>query len=157
SEYEAYAKRLTEKTKALTVGNGLDESVDIGPIINQDGYEKIVHDVDDAVDKGAHVLLGAEYYANEDEGYCFVQPTILKDVTDDMTIMQEDTFGPVVPVTTFSSLDEAIEEANNTPFGLAAYFFTESYKTGAYLFENLDYGIIGWNDGAVSAAHAPFG
>src|SRR5699024_1507991 len=102
SVYKAYAKRLTYKKKAFIVENGLYKRVDIGPIINQDGYEKIVHHVDDAVDKGAHVLLGAEYNANEDEGYFFVQPTILKDVTDDMTIMQEETFGPVVPVTTFS-------------------------------------------------------
>lgn len=157
SVYEAYAKRLTEKTKELEVGNGLDENVDVGPIINQDGYEKIVNHIDDAIDKGARVLLGAEYNANEEAGYFFVQPTILKDVTDDMTIMSEETFGPVVPITTFATLNEAIEEANNTPFGLAAYFFTENYKTGTYLFENLDYGIIGWNDGAVSAAHVPFG
>ena len=74
-----------------------------------------------------------------------------------MEIMHEETFGPVAPITTFSEIDEAIEIANNTPYGLAAYFFTNDYRVGNYLFDNLDYGIIGWNDGAPSAAHIPFG
>src|SRR5690625_4770172 len=87
----------------------------------------------------------------------FVHPTILADVTEDMEIMFEETFGPVAPITTFSDLDEAIHIANDTPYGLAAYFFTDDYRTGNYLFEHLDYGIIGWNDGAPSAAHIPFG
>ena len=71
--------------------------------------------------------------------------------------MHEETFGPVAPITTFSTLDEAIELANDTPFGLAAYFFTENYRNGLYISENLDYGIIGWNDGGPSAVQAPFG
>lgn len=71
--------------------------------------------------------------------------------------MHEETFGPVIPITTFESFDEAIQIANDTPYGLATYFFTESYKTGLYFSENLQYGIVGWNDGAPSGAHIPFG
>jgi succinate-semialdehyde dehydrogenase / glutarate-semialdehyde dehydrogenase len=74
-----------------------------------------------------------------------------------MKIMQEETFGPVLPILSFKSLEEAVEIANSTPYGLAAYFFTNDYRTGIYLNEHLDFGIIGWNDGAPSAAHAPFG
>jgi len=81
----------------------------------------------------------------------------LTDVTEEMDIMHEETFGPVAPITTYKELDEAIEIANNTPYGLAAYFFTDNYRIGNYLFNHLDYGIIGWNDGAPSAAHVPFG
>ena len=74
-----------------------------------------------------------------------------------MNIMQEETFGPVAPIITFKHLEEAVEIANSTPYGLAAYFFTNNYKTGTYLSENLDFGIVGWNDGAPSGAHIPFG
>src|SRR5699024_12155999 len=79
--------------------------------------------------------------------YFFVDPTIISNVTDEMDIMHDETFGPVAPITTFSSIDEAIQKANDTPFGLAAYYFTNDYRTGQYIYEHLDYGVIGWNDG----------
>lgn len=154
---DAFAEKLVEETRKLKVGNGLEENVAIGPIINEDGYDKIVAHVKDAKQKGAEVLLGDEYDANQEKGYFFVHPTVLKNVTTDMDIMHEETFGPVAPITTFKEIDAAIEIANDTPFGLAAYYFTESYKTGTYLSEQLEYGILGWNDGGPSAAHAPFG
>jgi succinate-semialdehyde dehydrogenase / glutarate-semialdehyde dehydrogenase len=154
---DAFAEKLVEETRKLKVGNGLEENVAIGPIINEDGYDKIVAHVKDAKQKGAEVLLGDEYDANQEKGYFFVHPTVLKNVTTDMDIMHEETFGPVAPITTFKEIDEAIEIANDTPFGLAAYYFTNNYKTGTYLSEQLEYGILGWNDGGPSAAHAPFG
>jgi len=154
---DTFAAKLTEKTKELIVGNGLEEGVQIGPVINEDGYTKVVQQVDDALKKGATLLTGGTYDVNHEKGAYFVHPTILANVSDEMEIMHKETFGPIAPLTTFKDLDEAVQIANDTPFGLAAYFFTESYKVGTYLSENLNYGIIGWNDGATSAAHAPFG
>ncbi|MBM7570101.1 NAD-dependent succinate-semialdehyde dehydrogenase [Aquibacillus albus] len=154
---DAFTEKLTKAVKALTVGNGLDSATDIGPIINEKGYRKIVGQVKDAIDKGAEVLAGNEYDANEEQGYYFVHPTILKNVDERMTIMEEETFGPVLPIVSFKEITEAVDIANNTPYGLAAYFFTNDYKVGTYLYEHLNFGIIGWNDGAPSGAHVPFG
>ncbi|MBR7795989.1 NAD-dependent succinate-semialdehyde dehydrogenase [Virgibacillus sp. AGTR] len=154
---DKFAEKFVAEVKQLQVGNGLHEGVDIGPIINQGGYEKIISHITDAKEKGAQVLLGDQFDANDDKGYYFVHPTVLKNVTEEMDIMHEETFGPVAPITTFTEIDEAVAMANHTPFGLAAYFFTNDYRTGTYLHEHLDYGIIGWNDGGPSAAHAPFG
>ncbi|EQB37659.1 MULTISPECIES: NAD-dependent succinate-semialdehyde dehydrogenase [Virgibacillus] len=152
-----FSKKLIAEVKQLQVGNGLNEGVDIGPIINQGGYEKIISHITDAKKKGAQVLLGDHFDANKEKGYFFVHPTVLTNVTKEMDIMHEETFGPVAPITTFTEIGEAVSIANHTPFGLAAYFFTNDYRTGTYLHEQLDYGIIGWNDGGPSAAHAPFG
>lgn len=157
SIHNTFSEKFTEKAAQLKLGNGLDQETDIGPIINQAGFTKIVKQIEDAIQKGATVLTGNKYQIDEINQTYFIEPTVLDYVTEDMLIMQEETFGPVAPITTFSNLDEAIEIANNTPFGLAAYFFTNDYKIGDYLFNRLDYGIIGWNDGAPSAAHIPFG
>ena len=154
---DEFSKKLAERTEQLVVGNGLDENTDIGPVINEQSYQKIVQQIEDAVNKGAKVLAGAKYDVDEEKKCFFVHPTVLADVTTDMEIMHEETFGPVAPITTYKELDEAIKLANDTPYGLAAYFFTNDYRVGNYLYENLDYGIVGWNDGAPSAAHIPFG
>ncbi|WP_153731538.1 NAD-dependent succinate-semialdehyde dehydrogenase [Sporosarcina obsidiansis] len=154
---DTFSEKFAEATKQLKVGNGLDEATDVGPIINEKGYNKIVAQVNDAISKGAEVLVGNKYDADKEKGFFFVYPTVLKNVDGSMDIMQEETFGPVAPITSFKTLEEAVEIANNTPYGLAAYFFTNDYRTGTYLHDNLDFGIIGWNDGAPSAAHAPFG
>jgi succinate-semialdehyde dehydrogenase/glutarate-semialdehyde dehydrogenase len=154
---DQFAEKLAEEVKKLKVGNGLDPDTQIGPIINEKGYEKIVSQIEDAIDKGADVLAGNQYDVNKDQGYYFVYPTVLKNVSADMVIMQEETFGPVAPIVSFKTLEEAIEIANSTPYGLAAYFFTNDYRTGTYIHDNLDFGIIGWNDSAPSGAHVPFG
>lgn len=154
---EVFSTKLAEAVNKLKVGNGLDEATQIGPIINEKGYNKIVKQINDALAKGAVALAGNHYTANTEYGYYFVHPTVLTNVALDMTIMQEETFGPVAPIITFNNLKEAVEIANGTPYGLAAYFFTNNYKTGIYLSENLDFGIVGWNDGAPSGAHIPFG
>ncbi|WP_016912165.1 NAD-dependent succinate-semialdehyde dehydrogenase [Mammaliicoccus vitulinus] len=151
---EAFEKALKTEVSKLKVGNGQDESTDIGPVINADGFEKIQSHIEDATSKGARIVTGGTSY--KDGGY-YVTPTVLADVTDDMKIMVEETFGPVAPIQTYKEIDEVIEKANDTPFGLAAYFFTENYRIGIQLYENLDYGVIGWNDGGPSAAHIPFG
>lgn len=154
---DAFAEKFTAAVSKLRVGNGLDEATDVGPVINEKGYDKIVAQVQDAIDKGAEVLTGNKYEVDRAQGYFYVHPTVLKNVDASMEIMQEETFGPIAPITSFKTLEEAVEIANNTPYGLAAYFFTNDYRTGTYLHDNLDFGIIGWNDGAPSAAHAPFG
>ncbi|MEN1968769.1 NAD-dependent succinate-semialdehyde dehydrogenase [Lentibacillus sp. N15] len=154
---EEYSKKLAAEVEKLKVGNGMDKGTDVGPIINKKGYEKIVEQVNDAVEKGAEVLVGNKYDTDDDKGYYYVYPTVLNNVKDNMDIMHQETFGPVAPITTFNKLEEAVEIANNTPYGLAAYFFTNDYRTGTYLHDHLDFGIVGWNDGGPSAAHAPFG
>ncbi|MHA6164790.1 succinate-semialdehyde dehydrogenase [Bacillus mojavensis] len=154
---DEFAAKLSEQVSKLKVGNGLEEGVNVGPIINKRGFEKIVSQIDDAVEKGAKVVAGGTYEQNDDKGCYFVNPTVLADVDTSMNIMHEETFGPVAPIVTFTDIDEAIELANDTPYGLAAYFFTENYRRGIYISENLEYGIIGWNDGGPSAVQAPFG
>lgn len=155
--HEAFAQSFSKEVEKLKVGNGFEEGTSIGPIINKRGFDKIVGQIQDAVDKGAKVLVGGDTHFDNDKSYYFVQPTVLTHVDPSMNIMHEETFGPVAPITTFKTLDEAIELANDTPFGLAAYFFTENYRNGLYISEHLDYGIIGWNDGGPSAVQAPFG
>ena len=157
SVVEEFSRKLASAVSQLKLGNGLNEDTDVGPVINEKGFNKVVFQLEDAVNKGAEVLTGNVFDANQEKGYFFIQPTVLKGVKEEMNIMQEETFGPVIPITTFTELDEAIRIANSTPFGLASYFFTNDYRTGVYLNENLDFGIVGWNDGAPSAAHAPFG
>jgi succinate-semialdehyde dehydrogenase / glutarate-semialdehyde dehydrogenase len=154
---EAFASKLADEAKKLKVGNGLDKDTQVGPIINEKGYEKVVSQINDAIEKGALVLAGNQYNVDKEKGYFYIYPTVLTNVQPNMNIMQEETFGPVAPIITFKSLEEAVEIANSTPYGLAAYFFTNNYKTGTYLSEHLDFGIVGWNDGAPSGAHIPFG
>jgi succinate-semialdehyde dehydrogenase / glutarate-semialdehyde dehydrogenase len=153
--YEEFTTQFIEETAKLKVGNGMNKGVDIGPIIDKSGYVKISQHVQDAVSKGATCVLGGQ--GSEDNGVYYFPPTVLRDVESNMVIMVEETFGPVAPIQKFKTDEEAVELANNSPFGLAAYVFTESNRRGIKIVEALDYGIIGWNDGAPSAAQAPFG
>ncbi|MCM3610543.1 NAD-dependent succinate-semialdehyde dehydrogenase [Planococcus sp. MERTA32b] len=152
---EEFSRKLQEAASDLKVGNGLDEGVQIGPLVDKDGYEKVAEHVKDAVDKGAKVLVGGDGKA-ENDAY-FYNPTVLLNANSDMLVMNEETFGPVAPIMAFKTDEEAVKLANDTRFGLAAYFFTDSMTRGTYIAENLDYGIVGWNDGLPSAAQAPFG
>ncbi|WP_088052789.1 NAD-dependent succinate-semialdehyde dehydrogenase [Virgibacillus dakarensis] len=154
---DKFTEKFVTEVRKLTVGNGLNDGIDVGPIINEKGYTKIVDQINNAKEKGAEVVLGDKYDADQEKGFFFIYPTVLKNVTTDMTIMHEETFGPVAPITSFKTIEEAVELANSTPYGLAAYFFTNDYRTGTYLHDHLQFGIIGWNDGGPSAAHAPFG
>ncbi|KAA0958600.1 NAD-dependent succinate-semialdehyde dehydrogenase [Planococcus sp. ANT_H30] len=152
---EEFSQKLKQAAGNLKVGNGLEEGVQIGPLVDKDGYDKVQKHVDDAIEKGAKVLVGGNG-RSENNAY-FYNPTVLVDATSDMLVMNEETFGPVAPIMSFETDEEAVKLANDTRFGLAAYFFTESMSRGTYLSENLDYGIVGWNDGAPSTAQAPFG
>lgn len=152
---DAFTVKFKQKVSELTVGNGLDEGVDIGPLIDKDAYEKVNQHVKDALDQGAELIYGGESY-QESEGY-FVEPTVLKGVTEEMLCMNEETFGPLAPISTFTTESEVIERANNTPYGLAAYLFTESISKAVRVGEKLEYGIVGINDGLPSTVQAPFG
>lgn len=152
--YDTFIDRFTNEVQKLQMGNGLDEKVQVGPLINQDAVEKVVNHVENAIELGATVTTGGQ---NPSEKSNFYTPTVIKDATADMIIMNEETFGPVAPVQKFDTIEEAILLANDTPYGLAAYVFTESVAKGTRLIEQIDYGIVGWNDGSPSAVQAPFG
>ncbi len=149
-----FSKKFSEKVKTLKVGNGMDTDVQVGPMINKDGYDKVMAHINDAREKGGTITAGGD--GDHSKGY-FIEPTVITGATDEMVIMNEETFGPVAPIQTFSNLDDAIEKANDTEYGLAAYFFTESYRDGIKLQEGLNFGVLGWNNGKPSAAHIPFG
>ncbi|AHA29885.1 NAD-dependent succinate-semialdehyde dehydrogenase [Exiguobacterium sp. Leaf187] len=149
-----FTEKFTAAVKQLQVGNGMDADSTVGPLINAKAVAKVKAHIDDAVAKGATILTGGTI--DESVGY-FVTPTVLANVTEDMLCMQEETFGPLAPISVFETLDEVIERANNTPYGLAAYAFSERIDEALMLGKRLEYGIVGLNDGAPSAAQAPFG
>lgn len=151
---DEFTEKFTAQVKELKVGNGMEDGVKIGPLIDEDGYDKVMKHIEDAIEKGGTVMTGGN--GDKSGGY-FVEPTVITNVTDDMICMSEETFGPLAPIQSFTNLDEAIKKANSTEFGLAAYYFTENYATGISLTEELDFGVLGWNNGAPSAANIPFG
>ncbi|WP_054957775.1 NAD-dependent succinate-semialdehyde dehydrogenase [Paenibacillus dakarensis] len=151
----AFAEKVADLTKKLQVGNGMDQGVDIGPLINAEAAEKVRNQIEDAKDKGG-ILLTGDKPATEREGQ-FVQPTVIMHATDDMLCMNEETFGPLAPISVFRTIEEAIQRANNSPYGLAAYVFTEHIGEAVQIAEALEYGIVGVNDPLPSTAQAPFG
>lgn len=151
--YEEFVEKFLEQVKKLIVGDGMEKSTDIGPLINKEALIKVSDHVDDAREKGATVVTGGKQIG---EGV-FYEPTVIRDVNPSMVIMQEETFGPVAPIQKVETEEEAIELANSTEYGLAAYLFTENVARGTKVIEQLDFGIVGWNDGMPSAAQAPFG
>lgn len=151
---EDYEQRLIEKVHALKVGDGFEEDVKVGPLINEDAVEKVLDHIEDATKHGGTLSRSME---DIKVGGHFLKPVVITQANQDMKAMHEETFGPIAPVMRYRDLDEAIGYANDTEFGLAAYFFTNDYRTGFYIYNHLDYGVIGWNDGGPSAAHAPFG
>ncbi|HZG73909.1 MAG TPA: aldehyde dehydrogenase family protein, partial [Chondromyces sp.] len=149
---EEFTKKFTEKAKELRVGNGLEENIDIGPLIDEAAVEKVQRHINDAVEKGAKLETGG----NAANGL-FIEPTVISNVNDDMLCMREETFGPLAPIATYSSEEEVIARANDSIYGLAAYVFTENISQGIRISESLEYGIIGLNDGIPSTPQAPFG
>lgn len=149
---DEFTKKYVAEVKKLKVGNGLDEGIDIGPLIDDRAVDKVKKHIDDAVEKGAEIATGGSVK----EGL-FFEPTVLTGVTDDMLCMSEETFGPLAPITTFKTEEEAVERANDSIYGLAAYVFTENISRGIAICEQLEYGIVGLNDGGPSAPQAPFG
>lgn len=157
--HESIEKPFNEKfcraVEQLKVGNGMDTGTDIGPLIDENAVDKVTEHIEDAIMKGGRILYGGKK-VNDGDGFYF-EPTIISNVTDDMLCMTEETFGPLAPVSTFKTEEEIIERANHTPFGLAAYVFTTNISKAIRISEQLEYGIVGLNDGLPSVAQAPFG
>lgn len=149
---DEFSKKFIERVKDLKVGDGKEEGVAIGPLIDADAVQKVKSHIDDAKEKGASVAAGGK----TTEGL-FFEPTVLMNVTDEMICMNEETFGPVAPITTFKTELEVLQRANDSIYGLAAYLFTENLSTGIRMSEKLEYGIVGLNDGMPSTPQAPFG
>jgi succinate-semialdehyde dehydrogenase/glutarate-semialdehyde dehydrogenase len=152
--YDEFAKRLTARVNAMKVGPGTEPGVAIGPMINAAAIEKINRHLEDAVAKGAKIASSA---TTGDLGPQYTAPVVLTGATTDMLLAQEETFGPVAPLFRFETDDEAIKIANATPFGLAAYFYTQNLKRSWRVAEALEAGMIGLNTGLISTEVAPFG
>lgn len=152
--YDEFVEQFVHQVKQFKLGNGLDEGVDMGPLINRAAIEKVVRHVDDAIAKGAQVLTGGRI---ADLGGQFYEPTVLTHVNTQMAFANEEIFGPVAPLFRFQTDEEAIQIANDTPFGLASYFYSRDMSRIWKAAEQLDYGMVGINTGILSTEVAPFG
>ena len=151
---QSFVTGLVERFKTLKVGDGFEDNVEVGPLINQSAVEHCEALLADAVSKGAKILLGGKRHAL---GGNFFEPTVLTGMTREMRIFHEEIFGPIAPIMTFASEAEAVELANDTPFGLASYVFTQNLSRAWRIPEALEYGLCGVNDAALALAEAPFG
>ena len=154
SVLDVFAAKLAAASDGLKVGNGMDEGVSIGPLIDAEGLAKVEEHVADALSKGARVVTGG---SRSTKGGTFFQPTVLADVKPGMKILKEETFGPVAPLIAFDTDDEAIAMANDTEFGLASYLYARDLSRIFKVSEALEYGMVGINTGLISTAEAPFG
>jgi succinate-semialdehyde dehydrogenase/glutarate-semialdehyde dehydrogenase len=152
--YDEFVRKLTVATQNLVIGNGTEEGVTVGPLIDEKAANNVCDFIDDAVTKGAKVALGG---GRSDLGGAFVLPTILTDVSRDMRVFSEEIFGPVAPVFKFETEAEVVAMANDTEFGLAAYFYSRDIGRVWRVAEQLEYGIVGVNEGVISNEMAPFG
>jgi succinate-semialdehyde dehydrogenase/glutarate-semialdehyde dehydrogenase len=152
--YDEFARKLVEGVKKLKVGNGMEPGVLQGPLIEEKAVVKVEHHIADAVSKGARVLLGGHRHAL---GGTFFEPTVLADVTQDMRVAEEETFGPVAPLFRFHTEEEAIAMANDTDYGLASYFYSRDIGRVLRVAERLETGMVGVNTGLISNEVAPFG
>jgi succinate-semialdehyde dehydrogenase/glutarate-semialdehyde dehydrogenase len=151
---DQFARRLSERMRALKVGRGTEPDTDVGPLIDSDQRSKVSELVTDAADRGARVLLGGEQL--DGRGY-FYAPTVLAGVPDDARVLEEEIFGPVAPVAAFSSEEDALAAANRTQYGLVAYVYTRDLNRAFRVCEGLETGMVGLNQGMVSNPAAPFG
>ncbi|MCV9967346.1 NADP-dependent succinate-semialdehyde dehydrogenase [Pararhizobium sp. BT-229] len=152
--YDAFAQKLAAAVGKLKTGNGFDEGVILGPLIDKAALAKVEEHIADAVGKGARVLQGGKKHAL---GGTFFEATILADVTRDMAVAKEETFGPLAPLFRFKTETDVIEQANDTEFGLASYFYAKDLSRVFRVAEALEYGMVGVNTGLISTAEAPFG
>src|SRR5690242_10583928 len=152
--YEAFARKLADAVASMKVGAGAETGTVIGPLIDMKAIEKVEEHVSDALKKGARIVVGGHRHAL---GGSFYEPTVLANVTTDMLVTREETFGPVAPLFRFKTEGEAIQMANDTEFGLAAYFYSRDINRVWRVSEALEYGIVGINEGIISTEVAPFG
>ncbi len=151
---DAFVSKLAQAVSQLKVGKGLDKGVEVGPLINAKAMQAVDNLVQTSIAQGAELVLGGKPHPL---GGSFYSPTILKNVTNDMPIAIEEIFGPVAPLIPFTTEEEAVQLANDTPFGLAAYFYTRDIGRMWRVSEGLEYGMVGINEGIISNAAAPFG
>jgi succinate-semialdehyde dehydrogenase/glutarate-semialdehyde dehydrogenase len=152
--YDAFAAKLTTAVGKLKTGNGFDEGVILGPLIDKAALAKVEEHIADALSKGARILQGGKPHAL---GGTFFEATILADVTKDMAVAREETFGPLAPLFRFKDEEDVIAQANDTEFGLASYFYAKDLARVFRVAEALEYGMVGVNTGLISTAEAPFG
>ncbi|SDG90575.1 MULTISPECIES: NAD-dependent succinate-semialdehyde dehydrogenase [unclassified Duganella] len=152
--YEVFAQKLVAAVEKLKVGNGVEEGVTQGPLIDEKAVKKVEQHVADALSKGGRLLLGGKRHAL---GHSFFQPTVIADINDDMLVAKEETFGPLAPLFRFKTDEEAIALANNTEFGLASYFYSRDVGRIWRVAEGLESGMVGVNTGLISTEVAPFG
>ena len=152
--YDAFAAKLTEAVEKLKVGSGLEPESTTGPLISSAAVEKVQAHLQDALDKGATIVTGGKPHAL---GGTFFEPTVITNVDKSMRVAREETFGPMAPLFKFTDVDDVIEQANDTDFGLAAYFYTNNLARVWKVAEALDYGMVGINTGLISTEVAPFG
>ena len=152
--YDKFAEKFNSATKALKVGDGSVEGTDIGPLIDEKAANDVLSFIEDAIDCGAEVTLGGK---RSNLGNCFIEPTVLTEVSENMRVFREEIFGPVAPLFRFNTEEEAIKMANDTEFGLACYFYSRDIGRVWRVSEALEYGIVGINEGIISNPMAPFG
>ena len=152
--YEEFVKKLAAASKDLKVGNGLEDGTQQGPLIDVKAVEKVEEFVDDAKAKGARIVTGGKRHKL---GGSFFEPTVIADAKPEMRFMKEEIFGPIAPVFKFDTEQEAVQLANDTEFGLAAYFYTGSLGRAYRVMEGLKYGMVGVNEGLITTVEAPFG
>ncbi len=152
--YDEFVSKLSEAVKTLNVGNGMEEGINQGPLINESALKKVQDHISDALGKGAVLVTGGKPHSN---GGTMFEPTIIGNVTTSMKVASEETFGPLAPVFKFSTEEEAIRMANDTEFGLASYFYTNDVNRIWRVSEALEYGMVGVNEGVISNEVAPFG
>lgn len=153
--FDAFTEKLLVAVKALKMGNGADDGVTVGPLINDAAFDKVSAILKQATDNGAKVLIGGK--GSTEKGQNFFEPTVLVDVDDTMDVYNEEIFGPIAPLFKFKTEEEAIRIGNDTPFGLSAYFYSRDIGRIWRVSEGLDYGIVGINEGIISTEVAPFG
>jgi succinate-semialdehyde dehydrogenase/glutarate-semialdehyde dehydrogenase len=152
--HDAFVARLAERVAELGVGDGFSEGVKLGPLINERAVQKVEDHVHDALSKGARLVLGGERHPL---GHGFFQPTVLAEVTEQMKVARDETFGPLAAIFRFNEEAEAVRMANDTEYGLAAYCYTRDLGRAWRMSEALEYGMVGINEGLISTEVAPFG
>jgi succinate-semialdehyde dehydrogenase/glutarate-semialdehyde dehydrogenase len=153
---DAFGEKLAERVNKMTVGDGIAGDVDLGPLINKAGFDKVKRHLEDALDKGASLVAGKQP-GDLGDGHLFFPPTVVSGVTPDMFCSREETFGPLVPMASFRTEDEVIAAGNDTEFGLASYVFTADVERAQRVAAGLRFGHVGWNTGTGPTPEAPFG
>jgi succinate-semialdehyde dehydrogenase/glutarate-semialdehyde dehydrogenase len=153
--HDKFVNTLVKRAQQFKVGSGMDPTVTHGPLVNEAAVVKVKSHIDDAVSKGAKLLHGGK--VRRDLGKCYIEPAIVTGVTTEMQVAREETFGPLAPIFVFDTVDEVVQMANDTEFGLAGYFFSTNLSTIWQVARELEVGMVGVNTGKISAAEAPFG